>query len=83
MIAVPHVIGMIVLFHGPAEIHRRQQGKNVSLQQSHEQFQEVHEDGEDHAYRPQGQALKNEDQGEQAQDNNVAGGNVGKQPDHQ
>ena len=76
--AVSHVIGMVVLFNRAAEIHGSQQGENISLQQGHKQLQEVHEDGESHAHRPDGQALEDKDQREQAQDNDVTGGDVGK-----
>lgn len=76
-IAVSHIIGMVVLFHRATEIHGRQQGENISLQQSHEQFQEVHEDGEGHADRPDGQAFENKDQREQTQDDDVPGRDVG------
>ena len=76
-IAVTHVVGVVVFFHRATEIHRRQQGEHISLQQSHKQFQEVHEDGESHTHRPDGQALEDKDQREQAQDNDVPGGDVG------
>ena len=76
-IAVTHVVDVVVFFHCATEIHRRQQGEHISLQQSHKQFQKVHEDGESHTHRPDSQALENKDQREQAEDDDVTGGDVG------
>ena len=57
-IAVAHVVGVVVFFYGTTKIHRRKQGKYVSLQQRDKQLQEVHEYGKCYTYRPNSQALK-------------------------
>lgn len=77
------ILCVIVLFYRPAEVHGRKQRKDISLQQRHEQLQEVHKGRECHAKRPHGHTSKDKDQTEQRQDDNVPRRNVGKKTNHQ
>ena len=80
---------MIMLFHGHPEIKSRKKRENVCLDECHQQFQESHEYAESNGYRGNGRTqhafdiAENKDQAHEAEDDDMPGGNVSKETDHE
>ena len=78
-----------MLFQRHPKIEGREQGKNVSLDECHQQFQESHEYGECNRYRCNGCAqhsfhvAEDKDQAHKAQHDDMPGADVSKETDHE
>ena len=78
-----------MLFHGHSEIEGRKKSKYVCLDESYKQFQETHEYAEGNGYRRNGRTQcafdvsEDKDQAHETEDNNMPGGDVRKETDHE